>query len=146
MALSENQQGTTTNRLLNKLQYAVTNVAAANSTVAGSDVVVTLDASDNYTPKYSTVDQLVLSDGAVVITDLDAGASGTAGTIDVFPSTASKGKLRIAAVNNDGDTTTTLSNAAMAQASVISFPDPGAATANVLLTDAANDQSLVTST
>jgi len=78
--------------------------------------------------------------------NIDAGASGTAGTVDVFPTTASKGKLSLAAVDNDGDTTTTLSNAAMGQASVISFPDPGAATANVVLTDAANDGVLVTAT
>lgn len=146
MALSENQQGTTTNRHLNKFQYAVTNVAAANSSVAGGDVIVTLDASDNYTPKYSTVDQIILNDASALLTNLDLGASGTAGTLDIFPTTASKGKLAFAAVANDGDTTTTLSNAAMAQASVISIPDPGAATANILLTDAANDQSLVTAT
>lgn len=78
--------------------------------------------------------------------NIDAGASGTAGTVDVFPTTASKGKLVLAAVDNDGDTTTTISNAAMGQASVISLPDPGAATANVMLTSAANDGVVVAST
>lgn len=79
-------------------------------------------------------------------TNIDAGASGTAGTVDVFPTTASKGKLILAAVDNDGNTNVTISNAAMAQASVISIPDPGAATANFLLTSAANDQAVVTAT
>jgi len=78
--------------------------------------------------------------------NLDAGASGTVGTVDVFPATAARGKLIIAAVNNDADTNVTLSNAAMGQASVLSFPDPGAATANVLLTDAANDGVVVSAT
>lgn len=82
----------------------------------------------------------------LTLTNLDAGASGTAGTVDVFPTTASKGKLILSAVANDGDTNVTLTNAAMAQASVISIPDPGASTANVLLTSAANDQAVVTAT
>jgi hypothetical protein len=79
-------------------------------------------------------------------TNIDAGASGTAGSVDVFPSTASRGKLILSATANDGNTNVTLTNAPMAQASTISIPDPGAATANVLLTSAANDQALVTAT
>ena len=77
-------------------------------------------------------------------TNLDAGASGTAGTVDVFPATASKGKLIISCENQDGNTTVTLKPAAMGQAAVISIPDPGAATANVVLTDQANDGVVVT--
>ena len=82
----------------------------------------------------------------VTARNIDAGASGTAGTVDSFPSAASKGKLAMVGVANDGDTTTTISNAAMGQASVVSIPDPGAATANFVLTSQANDGSLVTST
>jgi hypothetical protein len=82
----------------------------------------------------------------VTARNIDAGASGTAGTVDSFPSTASKGKLALVGVANDGDTTTTISNAAMGQASVVSIPDPGAATANFVLTDAANDGVVVTAT
>jgi hypothetical protein len=77
MALSSGQDGTTTSRILNQLQYAVSNVAAANGTVAGNDVVVTLDASNNYEPRYSTVDQLVLSDGSVALTDLAVSSTAT---------------------------------------------------------------------
>ncbi len=78
--------------------------------------------------------------------NIDAGASGTAGSVDVFPTTAAKGKLILAAVDNDGDTNVTISNAAMGQASVISIPDPGAATAEFLLTDQDNDGVPVTAT
>ena len=78
--------------------------------------------------------------------DIDAGASGTAGTVDVFPSTASKGKFILSCTDQDGATNVTLKPAAMGQASVISIPDPGAATANVLLTSAANDGVRVTAT
>lgn len=79
-------------------------------------------------------------------TNLDAGASGTAGTVDVFPTTASKGKLTIDCAAQDADTTVTFRAAGMAQASVISVPDPGAATANVMLTSATNDQARVAAT
>lgn len=69
--------------------------------------------------------------------NIQAGLSGTAGILASFPATASKGSLRLAAVANTGDTLTTISNAAMGQASVISIPDPGAATANFLLNSGA---------
>lgn len=78
--------------------------------------------------------------------NFDAGASGTAGTVDIFPTTASKGKLILSCTDQDGDTSVTFKPAAMAQATVVSIPDPGAATANVLLTDAANDQVVVNAT
>lgn len=82
----------------------------------------------------------------VTVRGLDAGASGSAGTVDSFPATAAKGKLALVGVANDGDTVTTISNAAMGQASVVSVPDPGAATANFTLTSAANDGVVVAST
>jgi hypothetical protein len=54
MALSANsQQGTTISRFLNKLKYAFTDVASDITTATTSDIVVMLDASDNYTPKYA---------------------------------------------------------------------------------------------
>lgn len=64
---------------------------------------------------------------------LQAGYSGTAGVVTSYPATASKGTLVLAAVNNTGNTATTISNAAMGQASVISIPDPGASTAKFVL-------------
>lgn len=66
------------------------------------------------------------------VTNLDAGASGTAGTVDVFPTTASKGKLIISAQDATGNTNTTIRNAAsMAQATVYTLRDPVAATAAI---------------
>jgi hypothetical protein len=64
--------------------------------------------------------------------NIDAGASGTAGSVDVFPSTASKGKLAITCENQTGDTTVALKAEAMGQATVIGIPDPGAADADLL--------------
>jgi hypothetical protein len=46
-------QNQTTSRILNKLQYAVTDVAADITTAATGDIVLMFDASDNYEPKYA---------------------------------------------------------------------------------------------
>lgn len=78
--------------------------------------------------------------------NLDAGSSGAVGTVDVFPATASRGKFKLGCQNQDGDTLVTLQPAAMGQATVVSIPDPGAATANVMLTDQANDGAPITAT
>lgn len=69
--------------------------------------------------------------------NIQAGSSGVAGDFISFSSTAAKGSLIFKAVANTGNTNTTVSNAAMGQASVISIPDPGAATANFLLNSGA---------
>lgn len=65
--------------------------------------------------------------------NIDAGASGTAGSVDVFPATASKGKLAITCTNQTGDTTVGLVAGAMGQATTVTIPDPLAAAANVML-------------
>lgn len=46
-------QNQTTSRILNKLQYAVTDVAADITTATTSDIMLMFDASDNYEPKYA---------------------------------------------------------------------------------------------
>lgn len=69
--------------------------------------------------------------------NIQAGLSGTAGFFASFPTTAAKGSLELKAVENTGDTITTISNAAMGQASVISIPDPAAATANFVVAPSA---------
>jgi len=60
---------------------------------------------------------------------------GQVGSFIAFPTTASKGSIRLtAAVNATGDFSTTISNAtAQAQSQVITIPDVGAATGNFLL-------------
>lgn len=60
--------------------------------------------------------------------NVDAGASGTAGSVDVFPTTASKGKLSITAADSAGDTTTTIVNASQSGARTYTIPDGGAST------------------
>lgn len=95
------------------------------------------------------VDQLTATTATITTvnaTNVDAGASGAVGSIDVFPATAAKGKFILTCTNQDGATNVTLKPAAMAQACVVSIPDPGAATANVMLTDQANDGAPITAT
>lgn len=57
--------------------------------------------------------------------NIDAGASGAAGTVDVFPATESKGKLAITCADQAGDTTVTLVVDEMAAARTVHVPDPG---------------------
>lgn len=78
-------------------------------------------------------------------TNVDAGASGTAGTVDVFPSTASKGKLAITCTDQTGDTTVSLVAGAMAAARTITIPDPGAA-ANILMSTGTATATAATTT
>lgn len=69
-------------------------------------------------------------------TNVDAGASGTAGTVEVFPATAAKGKLAITAADSAGDTTTTIVNASQAAARTYTIPDAGA-DASLVMTEGA---------
>lgn len=73
----------------------------------------------------------------LTVTNLDAGASATAGTVDIFPTTASKGKIQIAAADSSGNTTTTITNASQAAARTYTIPDGGATTANFVLSEGA---------
>lgn len=86
----------------------------------------------NATGTISAAPNTVFASGSI-----EAGESGIAGTLVSFPSAANKGSLILAAVANTGNTNTTISNAAMGQASVVTIPDPGTATANFIVAPAA---------
>lgn len=94
-------------------------------TVTGSKAVV-VDANKD-----------VSSFRDIILRNLDAGASGTAGTVDIFPTTASKGKLILSCTDQTGSTNVTLNANAMGQATQINIADPGAAAAYVGLSTAA---------
>ena len=68
-------------------------------------------------------------------TNVDAGASGTAGTVDIFPSTASKGKASISVTDQTTDATVSLVVGAMAGATTVTLRDPGAAASILTTTD-----------
>ena len=104
---------------------------------APGDVVLPTIA--NHIATFTNTTGTISEDPATAISggNIQAGLSGTAGYLASFPGTASKGSLEVKAVANTGNTITTISNAAMGQASVVSIPDPGAATANFAVAPAA---------
>ncbi len=65
--------------------------------------------------------------------NIQAGLSGTAGHLASFPTTAAKGSLRVVAADNTGDTVTTITNAAMGQATTLTIPDPTQSTGSILV-------------
>lgn len=69
--------------------------------------------------------------------NLDAGSSGVAGTVDVFPATASKGKFTLACADQTGNTTVMMQADEMGQATTVHVPDPGAAASYVAQSTAA---------
>jgi hypothetical protein len=75
-------------------------------------------------------------DQSVVGGDLDLGSSGAAGSLDIFPSTESKGKLTLSAVDNTGDTQMTIRNAAQSATAIWTLPDT-AGNADFVMTAAA---------
>ncbi len=87
---------------------------------------VTLPTIANHIAIYTNTLGHLSEDAATAINggNIQAGLSGTAGFLASFPATLAKGSLRVTAVANTGDTLTTISNVAMAQASVVSIPDP----------------------
>lgn len=137
-----------TDLLLIRFDYVIETGAGTNAffNVAISNGVITLseDTTNNsvsYTPPSVANHIAVFSNTTGNITDdvatainggnIQAGLSGTAGTLASFPATASKGSLKIAAVANTNNDNVTLSNAAHGQATVYSIPDVGAATGQV---------------
>lgn len=72
--------------------------------------------------------------------NLDAGASGTAGTVDIFPGTAAKGKVALTAADSAGDTTTTIVNASQGGARTYTIPDAGAS-ASFVMTEGAQTKN-----
>lgn len=124
---------------------AVTATAAEINAAAGTGVSSTeLDLLDGALAGTVVADKAIAVDANkdvasfrnVTVANLDAGASGTAGSVDVFPTTASKGKLAITCTAQTGDTTVDLVAGAMAAARTITIRDPGAAASLLTTTDA----------
>ncbi|MFA6080750.1 MAG: hypothetical protein WC753_04740 [Candidatus Gracilibacteria bacterium] len=98
----------------------------------------------NHIACFSDVNGTVNDDAATAINggNIEAGLSGTAGTLASYPATAARGKLIVAGVANTGNTNVTVSNAAHGQATVVSIPDGGQATANFILSESAAGQTI----
>lgn len=78
--------------------------------------------------------------GAIASTagNITSGSSGDAGTFISFPATAANGTLILQAVNAGGAFNTTIASGTIGQSSVITIPDPGAATSKFVLQDGTN--------
>lgn len=66
------EQGATTSRILNKLNYAFSEIAEDIGTAATGDIVVVLDASDNYNVKYgdaANIKEIISLDGLTATDD-----------------------------------------------------------------------------
>lgn len=93
----------------------------------------------NHIAVYKNTDGALGEDAATAINggNIQAGLSGTAGALESFPATAATGSFVVQAASNAGNTVTTLTNASMGQATVITIPDPASATANDVISAAA---------
>lgn len=93
------------------------------------------DTSGNIKPASTTVtlaQPLSVAAGITSTTgNITSGSSGDAGTFVSFPATAANGTLILAAANAGGAFNTTISNGAMAQSTVYTLGDIGAATGGI---------------
>ncbi len=68
---------------------------------------------------------------------------GTAGSLILYPATTTTGSLRLVPVSNVGNFAASISNiVGLGQATVYTLPDPGAATANILVSTSAGGQTI----
>lgn len=63
---------------------------------------------------------------------VNVGSSGVAGTLNIFPSTASRGNVSLTAANNTGNTLTNINVAAQVAARTYTVPDAGASASFVM--------------
>jgi len=125
------------------------NAAGAATALAGEgDAKILVGNGTTMTSVSLSGDATITNAGVVTVTkstgdfqvaggDLDAGSSGVAGTVDIFPSTAARGKLSIRVGDQTGDTTVIQSFLEMGQATTIAYSDPGEASAYVAMSTAA---------
>ena len=104
---------------------AKTVVVMAGSAVVANHIALFQDTS-------GTIDDTAAT--AINNGSLQAGLSGTAGTLISYPAVAANGHMIIAAVGNAGNFNATVSSkSTLGQSTVYTIPDPGAATANFVL-------------
>lgn len=119
-----------TTGLMHDAGFLPSDASKTRVVMAGSATVIGLIA--HFVDVTGTIDDTA---GAVSnLGDINAGASGTQGSFIAWPTTASNGSFKWAAVGNAGNFAMTVSPVStLGQASVITVPDPGAATANFML-------------
>lgn len=102
---------------------AKTKVVMANGTVIANHIAT-------YTDTAGTIGE----DAATAINggNIQAGLSGTAGSLKSFPSAATSGSLALTAVASSGDYAAVISNASLGQATTWTLSDPAGATSKIV--------------
>ncbi len=119
--------------------YSASDPAKTVVVMAGSAVVANHIALFQDTA--GTIDDTAAT--AINNGSIQAGLSGTAGTLISYPASAANGHMIMAAVGNAGNFNTTVSSiSSLGQSTVVTIPDPGAATASFVLTASSGTQSL----
>jgi hypothetical protein len=119
------------------------NTTISNSTMGQSSTISIPDpgsATANFILSASAGTQHITTgslqvDAGGLLSGLAAG--GTAGRLTLFPVTTANGSFILAPVNAGGAFNTTISNGAMAQSTVYTIPDIGAATGDIVVSTAA---------
>ena len=87
----------------------------------------------------ATITTATITTGNIVTvnaTNIDAGASGVVGTVDIFPTTAANGKFELTCTNQGSDITSILDLGAQSQANTITIPDVNLAASYIALSTA----------
>lgn len=111
--------------------------------------IVMLDGSvlTNSIAYFTDASGTIKSVGTDTIThngSLQLGSSGNVGNLTLYPVTAAKGAMIIAAAANSDNYDINIRNAAFGQASTLTIPDPGAATANFIMSKSGSTQHIAT--
>lgn len=95
---------------------------------------IALPTIANHIATYTNTSGALGEDAATAINggNIQAGLSGTAGSLISFPATATTGSLALTAVASSGNFAGVISNASLGQASTWSLADPGAATSKII--------------
>ena len=109
--------------------YLPTNAAKTHVSMLNGAVIA------NHIAVYSDTAGTIDDDAATAINagNIQAGLSGVAGELISYPATGAKGSFVVKAVENTGNTVTTLSNDAMGQATQFNIPDPSNAVGQMVV-------------
>ncbi len=87
----------------------------------------------------TTTSNIVATGGFIVS---GSASGGVVGEMAMYSTTASKGFIDMQCIDNAGNFGITIRNASFGQASILTYPDPGAASASFLLTNSASAKTL----
>lgn len=107
-------------------EIAYSNFISGGGTGLGNNAVVFTSGSGDLDSDATNFSYVGSSTNLLTVKNLSVGASGLVGSISLFSGTASKGKWLFTPVDNTGNTTMTLTNAAQGGAYTYTIPNVGA--------------------